>query len=40
MLCILTADSDSSVREKAASVLLTQPLKTVLAALARPGGAP
>jgi hypothetical protein len=40
MLCILTADSDSSVREKAASVLLTQPLKTVLAALARPGTAP
>ena len=39
-LCILAADSDSAVREKAASVLLTQPLKTVLAALARPGAAP
>ncbi len=39
-LCILTADSDSAVREKAAGVLLTQPLKTVLAALAMPGGAP
>jgi hypothetical protein len=39
-LCILAADSDSAVREKAAGVLLTQPLKTVLAALARPGAAP
>ena len=39
-LCILAADSDSAVREKAAAVLLTQPLKTVLAALARPGAAP
>src|SRR5579863_7998998 len=39
-LCILAADSDSAVREKAAGVLLTQPLKTVLAALARPGVAP
>jgi hypothetical protein len=39
-LCILAADSDSSVREKAAGVLLTQPLKTVLAALARTGAAP
>lgn len=39
-LCILAADSDSAVREKAASLLLTQPLKTVLAALARPGAAP
>lgn len=39
-LCILAADSDSAVREKAAGVLLTQPLKTVLAALARRGAAP
>jgi hypothetical protein len=39
-LCILAADSDSAVREKAASVLLTQPLKTVLTALAKPGAAP
>ena len=39
-LCILTADSDSAVRQKAANVLMTQPLKTVLAALARAGAAP
>ena len=39
-LCILAADSDSAVREKAADVLLAQPLKTVLAALAQPGAAP
>ena len=39
-LCILAADSDSAVREKAAGILLTQPLKTVLTALARPGAAP
>jgi hypothetical protein len=39
-LCTLTADSDSAVREKAAGVLLTQPLKNVLDALARPGAAP
>jgi hypothetical protein len=39
-LCILAADSDSSVREKAAAVLRTQPLKNVLAALARTGAAP
>jgi hypothetical protein len=39
-LCILAADSDSAVREKAAGVLLTQPLKTVLAALALRGAAP
>jgi hypothetical protein len=39
-LCILAADSDASVRAKAAGVLLTQPLKNVLAALARPGAAP
>ena len=31
---------DSAVRVKAAGVLLTQPLKNVLAALARPGAAP
>jgi len=39
-LCVLAADSDSAVREKAASVLGTQPLKSVLAALALPGAAP
>ncbi len=39
-LCVLAADSDSSVRQKAAGVLLTQPLKYVLTALARPGAAP
>lgn len=39
-LCILAADSDAAVREKAAAVLLTQPLKTVLGALARLGAAP
>ena len=39
-MCILTADSDSAVREKAAAVLLTQPLKIVLEALVRPGAAP
>ena len=39
-LCVLAADSDSVVREKAASVLGTQPLKSVLAALALPGAAP
>jgi hypothetical protein len=39
-LCFLAADSDSAVREKAANVLLTQPLKYVLDALARPGAAP
>jgi len=39
-LCILTADPDSAVREKAAGVLLTQPLKNVLDALARAGAAP
>jgi hypothetical protein len=38
-LCILAADSDPAVREKAAGMLLTQPLKNVLAALARPGAA-
>src|SRR5258707_7901072 len=39
-LCILAADSDAAVREKAAGVLQTQTVKNVLAALARPGGAP
>ena len=39
-LCILAADSDPAVRERAAGLLGTQPLKIVLAALARPGGAP
>jgi hypothetical protein len=39
-LCILAADSDPAVREKAAAVLLTQPLKNVQAALARRGAAP
>jgi hypothetical protein len=39
-LCVLTADSDAAVRDKAAGILLTQPLKNVLAALERPGGAP
>jgi hypothetical protein len=40
VLCILAADSDSSIREKAADGMRTAPLKDVLAALARPGGAP
>lgn len=40
LLCILAADSDPSVRENAATVLQTQPLNIVLAALARPGAAP
>jgi hypothetical protein len=39
-LCILAADSDPAVREKAASVLQTQPLKNVLGALARPNASP
>jgi len=39
-LCILAADSDATVRDKAAGILSTQPLKTVLAALARPNAAP
>jgi hypothetical protein len=38
-LCILAADSDPAVREKAAATLQTQPLKHVLVALARPGAA-
>ena len=40
VLCILAADSDASVREKAAAVLQTQPLEHVLAALERRGAAP
>ena len=39
-LCILAADPDPVVREKAAATLQTQPLKHVLVALARPGAAP
>lgn len=39
-LCILAADSDAAVREKAAAILLTQPLKNVLDALVRSGAAP
>ena len=39
-LCVLTADTDARVRDKAAAILLTQPLKTVLTALERHGGAP
>jgi hypothetical protein len=39
-LCILTADMDAAVRERAAAVLLTQPLKNVLGALALPSAAP
>ena len=38
-LCILAADRDPVVREKAAATLQTQPLKHVLVALARPGAA-
>lgn len=37
---MLAADPDPAVREKAASVLQTQPLKNVLGALARPNAAP
>ena len=39
VLCILAADSNSSVRQNAAAVLLTQPLDYVLAALERTGRA-
>ena len=39
-LTILAADSDEMIRERAAGILLTQPLANVLAALARSGGAP
>ena len=38
-LCILAADSDSAVRDRAADILLTQPLKYVISALARPNAA-
>jgi hypothetical protein len=40
LLSILAADSDEMIRERAAGVLLTQPLPNVLAALARPDAAP
>ncbi|HEX4643369.1 MAG TPA: hypothetical protein VH161_07870 [Candidatus Acidoferrales bacterium] len=39
-LCILSADSESAVREKAAAILLTQPLKYVLTALGILNAAP
>lgn len=39
-LCILAADQEPAVREKAAAALQTQPLKNVLVALARPSAAP
>jgi hypothetical protein len=40
ILTLLAADSDEQVREKAAGVLLTQPLANVMAALARTDAAP
>lgn len=40
LLTILAADSDETVREIAARILLTQPLPTILTALARPDAAP
>lgn len=40
LLTILAADSNQAVRERAASVLLTQPLPVVIAALKRNGAAP
>jgi len=40
ILSILAADADETVREIAARVLLTQPLPTILTALARPDAAP
>jgi hypothetical protein len=40
ILAILTADSDGIVREKAAGILLTQPLPNVIAALMRIDAAP
>ena len=40
LLSVLAADPDENIRERAAGVLLTQPLAVVLAALARPGAAP
>ncbi len=39
-LCILAADANAVIREMAAGVLLTQPLKYVLSALARRDAAP
>jgi hypothetical protein len=39
-LCILAADRDLVVQQKAAAILLTQPLKNVIAALVRPNAAP
>ena len=40
LLSILAADSDESIRQNAASILLTQPLPNVLGALARTDAAP
>ena len=40
LFSILAADSDETIREKAAGVLVTQPLSSVIAALARPNAAP
>jgi hypothetical protein len=40
LLSMLAADSDETIREMAAAILRTQPLASVLAALARPGAAP
>ncbi|HTC61485.1 MAG TPA: hypothetical protein VK709_01465 [Candidatus Saccharimonadales bacterium] len=39
-LCILAADSDATVRDKSADILLTQTLQNVLTAIARPNAAP
>lgn len=39
-LCVLAADFNSAVRDRAADILLTQPLKYVISALARPNAAP
>lgn len=40
VFCILAADPDETIREKAAGVLLTQPLPSVLSALTRTDAAP
>lgn len=40
ILCILAADSDSTIRDRAAAVLLTQTLQNVLTAIARPNAEP
>jgi hypothetical protein len=40
ILCILAADSDSTIRDRAAAILLTQTLQNVLTAIARPNAAP